>query len=173
MSVIGDRGSTADDTVTPVSVASDQPGLPFRTAGWLNSDQDQPVGVMLSPDGRRVYVAVSAGLETFGVGNGILATGWDVIALAVLWPLILTVLVLDFAGIVRCGTAWRWQGTGLLLMFSPTLINTSAQYGGWSSSWIHSLTWPVTLAGLVLVIGGSLVMGRKRRRAPQAGYPGK
>ncbi len=172
MSDTGNTRSTADDTLTPVSVTSSQPGQSFRTAGLLNSDQDQPVGVMLSPDGRRVYVAVPAGLETFSAGKGILAMGWDVIAFAVLCLLILTVLVLDFAGIVRRGTAWRWQGTGLLLMFRAMLINTFAQYRGWSTSWVHSLMWPVTLAGLVLV-GGSLVMGRKRRRAPRAGYPGE
>jgi DNA-binding beta-propeller fold protein YncE len=72
-SVTGGRKSTADDTVTPVSVASGKPGWSFRTAGLLNSAQDAPVGVLLSPDGRRVYAAVSAGLETFSAGNGILA----------------------------------------------------------------------------------------------------
>jgi DNA-binding beta-propeller fold protein YncE len=56
--------------VTPVSVASDQPGRSFRTAGLLNSALDAPLGVMLSPDGRRVYAAVSAGLETFSAGDG-------------------------------------------------------------------------------------------------------
>jgi DNA-binding beta-propeller fold protein YncE len=65
MSVTGDRKSTADDTVTPLSVASGRPGSSFRTAGLLNSGQNAPAGVTLSPDGRRVYVAVSAGLETF------------------------------------------------------------------------------------------------------------
>jgi hypothetical protein len=42
----------------------------------------------------------------------------DVIFFAAAWLLILTVLVLDFAGILRRGTYWRLQGTGLLLMFS-------------------------------------------------------
>lgn len=112
MSVTGETRSTADDTLTPVSVASGQPGPSFQTAGLLNSGQDQPVGVMLSPDGRRVYVAVSAGLETFSAGNGILAMGWDVSVFALPWLLILTLLVLDFAGIVRRGTAWRWQLAG-------------------------------------------------------------
>jgi len=65
MSTIGDRGSTADDTLTPVSVASDQPGPSIHTAGWLNADKDEPVGMTLSPDGRKLYVVVSAGLETF------------------------------------------------------------------------------------------------------------
>ena len=109
MSVTGDRRSTADDTVTPLSVASGQPGSSFRTAGLLNSAQYAPAGVMLSPDGRRVYVAVSAGLETFSAGR--------------------------------------------------------------STSWVHSLMWPAMLAGLALVIGGPLVMGRKSRRALEAAYP--
>ena len=65
MSDTGERRSTADDTVTPLSVSSNQPGSSIRSAGLLNSGQDQPVGVMPSPDGRRVYVAVPAGLETF------------------------------------------------------------------------------------------------------------
>ena len=164
MSDTGERISTADDTVTPLSVSSNQPGSSIRSAGLLNSSQDQPVGVMLSPDGRRVYVAVPAGLETFSAGKGTPAMGWYASAFAVLWLLILTVLVLDFGGIVRRGTARRWQGTGLLLIFSSILINTLAEYRGWSSSWVHSLMWPAMLAGLVLVIGGPLVVGRKRRR---------
>jgi DNA-binding beta-propeller fold protein YncE len=65
MSTVGERGSTADDTLTPVSVASDQPGPSIHTAGWLNADKDEPAGVTLSPDGRKLYVVVSAGLETF------------------------------------------------------------------------------------------------------------
>ena len=75
MSVTGDRRSTADDTVTPLSVVSGQPGSSFRTAGLLNSAQYAPAGVMLSPDGRRVYVAVPAGLETFSAGKGTPAMG--------------------------------------------------------------------------------------------------
>jgi DNA-binding beta-propeller fold protein YncE len=68
VSVTGDRRSTADDTVTPVSVASDRPGSSIRTGGWLNADKDAPMGVRLSPDGRRLYVAVYSGLEMFGAG---------------------------------------------------------------------------------------------------------
>lgn len=67
MSASGDRNSTADDTLTPFSVASDQPGLSIRTGGWLNETQDAPMGMVLSPDGRRLYVAVYTGLEMFGV----------------------------------------------------------------------------------------------------------
>jgi DNA-binding beta-propeller fold protein YncE len=65
MSASGDRNSTADDTLTPVSVASGRPGPSIRTGGWLNDTQDAPMSVMLSPDGRRLYVAVYTGLEMF------------------------------------------------------------------------------------------------------------
>lgn len=99
--------------------------------------------------------------------------GGYVIAFAALWLLILTVLVLDVLGIVRRGAAWRWQGIGLLLIFSALLINTFAQYRRWSGGWVHSLMWPVMLAAFALIISGSVVMVRKRRRAPRAGYPGE
>jgi DNA-binding beta-propeller fold protein YncE len=66
MSTIGDRGSTADDTLTPVSVATFKPGPSLRTAGWLNSDQDAPTSVAISPDGRSLYIALTAGLEILG-----------------------------------------------------------------------------------------------------------
>jgi hypothetical protein len=95
----------------------------------------------------------------------------DVIFFAAVWLLTLTVLVLDFAGVVQRGTHWRLQGTGLLLMFSVLLISTFTKYRGWSIGWVHPLMWPVMLAGLTLVISGLVVEGRKRRRAPRAGYP--
>jgi DNA-binding beta-propeller fold protein YncE len=66
-SIVGDRGSTADDTVTPVSVANDRPGTSFRTSGWLNAEDDGPSGMTMSPGGRTLYVTVSTGLETFGI----------------------------------------------------------------------------------------------------------
>jgi uncharacterized membrane protein YhaH (DUF805 family) len=95
----------------------------------------------------------------------------DVIVFAAVWLLTLTALMLDFAGILRRGTFWRLQGTGLLLMFSVLLISTFARYLGWSIGWVHPLMWPAILAGLVFVISGLVVEGRKRRRAPRAGYP--
>jgi DNA-binding beta-propeller fold protein YncE len=64
---IGTRTSTADNTVTPVNVASDRPASPFRTSGWLNSDQYDPSGAAMSPDGRTLYVTVPSGLESFRV----------------------------------------------------------------------------------------------------------
>lgn len=64
-SIDGDTGSTADDTITPVSLAGNQPGASFRTGGWLNSQDDEPSGLAVSPGGRTLYVAVASGLETF------------------------------------------------------------------------------------------------------------
>jgi DNA-binding beta-propeller fold protein YncE len=67
VSIIGGRVSTADNTVTPVAVASDQPGSSFRTSGWLNKEADGPSGVAMSPDGHALYVTVSTGIETFRI----------------------------------------------------------------------------------------------------------
>jgi YVTN family beta-propeller protein len=67
VSIVGGRSSTAENTVTPVSVVSGQPGPSFRTSGWLNDAEDQPSGVAVNPDGRALYVTVTSGLETFGI----------------------------------------------------------------------------------------------------------
>ncbi len=68
--ITGDHESTADDAVTPVTVASDRPGPPFRTSGWLNDSDDGaaygPGGdLTVSPDSKTLYVTVVAGLEIF------------------------------------------------------------------------------------------------------------
>jgi DNA-binding beta-propeller fold protein YncE len=65
VSISGDRGSTADNTVTPIAVDTDQPGRSFRTSGWLNAEADGPSGVAMSPDGHTLYVTVGSGLEKF------------------------------------------------------------------------------------------------------------
>jgi DNA-binding beta-propeller fold protein YncE len=67
VSTSGASGSTADSTVTPVDVTSDRPGASFRTSGWLNSQQDQPSGAAISPDGQTLYVTVASGLESFHI----------------------------------------------------------------------------------------------------------
>lgn len=67
VSIVGDSPSTADNTVTPVAVASDQPGPSFRTSGWLNKGNYEPSCVAMSPDGRILYVTVPSGLERFRV----------------------------------------------------------------------------------------------------------
>jgi hypothetical protein len=56
----------ADNTVTPVNVATDQPGPSLHTSGWLNY-QDGPSAAAISPDSQTLYVAVRSGLETFRV----------------------------------------------------------------------------------------------------------
>ena len=66
-SIIGGRWSTAENTVTPVSVADGQPGAPFRTSGCLNDGEVSPSGIAVSRGGRTLYVTVPAGLETFGI----------------------------------------------------------------------------------------------------------
>jgi hypothetical protein len=112
-----------------------------------------------------------------------MTTGGWVIAFAALWLVALTTVVLNFAGIRRGTATGRWQGTGWLfmlpgigwlLMVSALLVNTFAQYRGWSSSRVHSFLDPVLLAALVLTIGpGVVVMARKRRRAWRDGHPGE
>jgi DNA-binding beta-propeller fold protein YncE len=64
-SITAARETTADDTVTPISVASNQPGPSFHTAGWLNAQDDAPSSVALSPDSRALYVTAGSGLEIF------------------------------------------------------------------------------------------------------------
>jgi hypothetical protein len=94
------------------------------------------------------------------------------ITVAVSWLSLLTGLVLDFAGIWRRGTAWRWQGTGLLVMNSAALVYTFAQVRGWSYTRLDtliSITLPVTLAGGAIFVIGMVVLVRARRAA----YPGE
>jgi DNA-binding beta-propeller fold protein YncE len=67
VSVTGANETTADNTVTPVNVATGKPGPPFHTSGWLNY-QDWPSAAAISPDSQTLYVAVRSGLETFHVG---------------------------------------------------------------------------------------------------------
>jgi DNA-binding beta-propeller fold protein YncE len=66
VSITGAEETTADNTVTPVNVATGQPGPSLRTSGWLNY-QDEPSAAAVSPDGQTLYVAVRSGLETFRV----------------------------------------------------------------------------------------------------------
>ena len=66
VSTTGEEETTADNTVTPVNVATDQPGPSLRTSGWLNL-QDPPSAAAISPDSQTLYIAVRNGLETFHV----------------------------------------------------------------------------------------------------------
>lgn len=71
VSITGAEETTADNTVTPVNVATGQPGPSFHTSGWLNY-HDGPSAAAISPDSQTLYAAVRSGLETFhdpaGVG---------------------------------------------------------------------------------------------------------
>jgi DNA-binding beta-propeller fold protein YncE len=66
VSITGAEETTADNTVTPVNVATGQPGPSLHTSGWLNY-QDGPSAAAISPDSQTLYVAVRSGLETFRV----------------------------------------------------------------------------------------------------------
>ncbi len=66
VSTTGEEWTTADNTVTPVDVATFQPGLSLRTSGWRNH-QSSPTAAAISPDSRTLYIAVRNGLETFRV----------------------------------------------------------------------------------------------------------
>lgn len=66
---MGNRSGTADNTVTPIAVAGNQPGTAFRTSGWLNAEADSPTGLAISPDGRSLDVAVVSGLEIFRIAG--------------------------------------------------------------------------------------------------------
>jgi hypothetical protein len=70
ISGVGLNGSTAENTITPVAVASNQPGPSFRTSGWLNPNENQPSGAAMSPEGRVLYLTVGPGLETFRLPDG-------------------------------------------------------------------------------------------------------
>ena len=99
------------------------------------------------------------------------------IALTTSLVVLVTALVLDLAGISRRGTAMRVLWTGLLIMNSAALINTIAQVRGWpypQQDAIGSITFPMTLTGGVIGVGGGVaILGRERRRARRAGHSGE
>jgi DNA-binding beta-propeller fold protein YncE len=68
VSVTGTRETTADNTVTPVTVATNRPGSSFHASGWLNNTSPLSA-VAVSPDSRTLYLTVGSGLETFRVSN--------------------------------------------------------------------------------------------------------
>lgn len=93
-----------------------------------------------------------------------------VIFLAAGWVLLLAVVVADFAGIWRRGKAFRWQGAGLLIGSSVTLVDSWAQARGgpYPRTPLHSFTWPLLLTGFALFLFGLRVQfrepGRKGKR---------
>ena len=78
VSTTGEEETTADNTVTPVNVATFQPGPSLRTSGWLNH-QDPPTAAAISPDSQTLYIAVRSGLETFRVSLSNIRTRLDLV----------------------------------------------------------------------------------------------
>jgi hypothetical protein len=96
--------------------------------------------------------------------------------LAATWLAILTLVVLEFAGVTRRGTSWRWGGIGVLLVVSAGVADTFAQYRGWSFSRIdsvNSITIPVAVAGFILLSVGTVMRAREQRKRGQAESRGK
>ena len=91
--------------------------------------------------------------------------------------LLLTTLMLDFAGIRRRGTYYRWQGSGLLIIISAGMISTIAHLRGWSHDQLVDVIDPITglmgLTGAALVVRGLVVWVSEPRRGKQAGNPGE
>lgn len=96
-----------------------------------------------------------------------------VIFMAATWIMLLTGLVLSFAGIIQRGAAWRWQGTGLLILNSVVLVNSyaGARGGPYPRNPLHSFFWPVLLTGFALVVIGFVVYARdSSRKRPTRQY---
>jgi hypothetical protein len=87
--------------------------------------------------------------------------------------LILTLFVLELAGVLHRGAAFRWRATGLLIIDSAVGISVSTHRYRWSGGPIATLrkaTIPAELAGSALVMIGVFVhvMGRRSDRRPAA-----
>jgi hypothetical protein len=93
---------------------------------------------------------------------------FGVLVLAGCWLLILTVLVLDLAGVLHRGTGYRWQATGVLIINSAVGAIGFAHLHHWSGT-LESTTWPVVLAGFAIFIVGLVVQTRQRRKADRVG----
>jgi hypothetical protein len=88
------------------------------------------------------------------------------------WLLLLTAVVLDFAGIRRRGTAGRLQGLGSLVVISPVLVKQFLEYSGWPNSRLtafKTVTGPIIPVGIVLLVIGLVLSSweRKASRSPQ------
>ena len=86
--------------------------------------------------------------------------------------LILTVLVLDFTGVLHRGTGFRWQAIGLLIINAAVDALGFAHLRGWTDSRIvtlESVTIPVMLSGFAPVIVGVILQARERLKARRAG----
>jgi len=84
---------------------------------------------------------------------------------------ILTLLVLDLAGILRRGTSFGWQAVGLLFMSGVGAANTFCHLHKWTGGQIsafESATFPLLLAGFALFMLGVAVQTRERPKQRQA-----
>lgn len=94
-----------------------------------------------------------------------------VIVLAASWFMLLTVLLLDFGGILHRGNAVRWQATGLLVMNGAALVNAFGEFRGWSYGQLdelRSVTFPVTVAGFAIFAVGLFLFFRTRSKQGRA-----
>jgi hypothetical protein len=81
-----------------------------------------------------------------------------VVALSAAWLAVLTVLVLDMAGVWRRGAHFRWQGAGVLLEISYVLASAFGDLRGWPRRWLdvlHMSAFPVLLAAVALFVVGT------------------
>ena len=80
------------------------------------------------------------------------------------WLLILSVLVLDLAGVLHRGTGFRWQATGLLIMNTAADVSSFAHHHRWAGGQMATLDWatlPVIAAGFATLIVGLVVRARE------------
>ena len=83
------------------------------------------------------------------------------------WLLILTVLVLDLAGVLRRGTGFRWQAVGLLIISTAVGIGGIAlRYRRSEFGALGSIIFPVMLIGFAVFGTGLAIQVKDRRRGP-------
>lgn len=92
------------------------------------------------------------------------------ITLLVVWLSILTLLVLNLAGIAgrQFGTSWRWMAVGLLLLNGAAIVTMFAQFRGWTSDRVHALstiTMPAIVAGVAVIVLAAMLRTRERGKA--------
>ncbi len=81
------------------------------------------------------------------------------------WVLILTVLMLDLAGVLRRGTGFRWQAAGLLIINSAAVIGGFAhrqRHSEWSA--LQPIIFPAMLIGFPVFGTGLVIQAKARRR---------
>jgi hypothetical protein len=93
------------------------------------------------------------------------------IFLAVAWIMVLTRLVLDFAGIWRLPSkAQRWIGSGSLLSVGVMVVNAYADARNWPypRTPLHAFGGPIILTGVALLVIGVVIQSREPRRPRRA-----